>query len=201
MKICEVIWIFTNYLWKTGSWKRDVSFFAEFRSTVMRAMLVSSLVADLAVGVEIKTMLSLFTHPYPLSDCRNHYEEQCSLLGRWNGLWPVTQREGKSFICLLLHVCSIHLIQPSLPQQGPLEFDIQMQCIENDHQSASSIIQGFGIAEGRPKEDLKNMANRAGQSCRDYTPPGGKTLEQVRLGSERFQLSLWPGCWLATAKN
>uniref|UniRef100_A0A8C7TDT3 Fructose-2,6-bisphosphatase TIGAR B n=1 Tax=Oncorhynchus mykiss TaxID=8022 RepID=A0A8C7TDT3_ONCMY len=32
--------------------------------------------------------------------------------------------------------------------------------------------RGFGIAEGRPKEDLKNMANRAGQS----------------LGSERFQL-------------
>jgi hypothetical protein len=30
MKICEVIWIFTNYLWKTGSWKREVSFFAEF---------------------------------------------------------------------------------------------------------------------------------------------------------------------------
>uniref|UniRef100_A0A8C8BY77 Uncharacterized protein n=1 Tax=Oncorhynchus tshawytscha TaxID=74940 RepID=A0A8C8BY77_ONCTS len=28
----------------------------------------------------------------------------------------------------------------------------------------SSIIQSFGIAEGRPKEDLKNMANRAGQS-------------------------------------
>jgi hypothetical protein len=27
---CEVIWIFTHYLWKTGSWKRDVSFFAEF---------------------------------------------------------------------------------------------------------------------------------------------------------------------------
>lgn len=30
------------------------------------------------------------------------------------------------------------------------------------------------------------MANRAGQSCRDYTPPGGETLEQVRLGSEHF---------------
>ena len=30
MKICEVIWKFTNYLWKTGSWKRDHSFFAEF---------------------------------------------------------------------------------------------------------------------------------------------------------------------------
>ena len=28
MKICEVIWIFTNYLWKTGFWKRDISFFS-----------------------------------------------------------------------------------------------------------------------------------------------------------------------------
>ncbi|XP_018536480.1 fructose-2,6-bisphosphatase TIGAR B isoform X2 [Lates calcarifer] len=38
--------------------------------------------------------------------------------------------------------------------------------------------RGFGVAEGRPKEDLKNMANAAGQSCRDYTPPGGETLDQ-----------------------
>lgn len=41
------------------------------------------------------------------------------------------------------------------------------------------LTQGFGVAEGRPKEDLKNMANAAGQSCRDYTPPGGETLDQV----------------------
>jgi hypothetical protein len=27
MKICEVIWIFTNYLCKTGYWKWDVSFY------------------------------------------------------------------------------------------------------------------------------------------------------------------------------
>lgn len=40
-------------------------------------------------------------------------------------------------------------------------------------------MQGFGVAEGRPKEHLKNMANAAGQSCRDYTPPEGETLDQV----------------------
>ncbi|NP_001139916.1 CL005 protein [Salmo salar] len=51
--------------------------------------------------------------------------------------------------------------------------------------------RGFGIAEGRPKEDLKNMANRAGQSCRDYTPPGGETLEQVRLRCKKFLKSLY----------
>ncbi|XP_036978394.1 fructose-2,6-bisphosphatase TIGAR B [Acanthopagrus latus] len=46
--------------------------------------------------------------------------------------------------------------------------------------------RGFGVAEGRPKEDLKNMANAAGQSCRDYTPPGGETLDQVRLRFKKF---------------
>ncbi|XP_014063801.1 fructose-2,6-bisphosphatase TIGAR B [Salmo salar] len=51
--------------------------------------------------------------------------------------------------------------------------------------------RGFGIAEGRPKEDLKNMANAAGQSCRDYTPPGGETLEQVRLRCKKFLKSLY----------
>ncbi|CAG5927450.1 fructose-2,6-bisphosphatase TIGAR B [Menidia menidia] len=46
--------------------------------------------------------------------------------------------------------------------------------------------RGFGIAEGRHKEDLKNMANAAGQSCRDYTPPGGETLDQVKLRFKTF---------------
>ncbi|XP_040006830.1 fructose-2,6-bisphosphatase TIGAR B isoform X3 [Xiphias gladius] len=46
--------------------------------------------------------------------------------------------------------------------------------------------RGFGVAEGRPKEDLKNMANAAGQSCGDYTPPGGETLDQVKLRFKKF---------------
>lgn len=46
--------------------------------------------------------------------------------------------------------------------------------------------RGFGIAEGRHKEDLKNMANAAGQACRDYTPPGGETEGQVRLRFKKF---------------
>lgn len=46
--------------------------------------------------------------------------------------------------------------------------------------------RGFGVAEGRPKDDLKNMANAAGQSCRDYTPPGGETLDQVKLRFKKF---------------
>ncbi|CAN9508408.1 unnamed protein product [Ophioblennius macclurei] len=46
--------------------------------------------------------------------------------------------------------------------------------------------RGFGIAEGRHKEDLKNMANAAGQSSRDFTPPGGETEDQVRLRFKKF---------------
>lgn len=48
------------------------------------------------------------------------------------------------------------------------------------------VSQGFGVAEGRPKEDLKNMANAAGQSCRDFTPPGGETLDQVTQTHSSF---------------
>ncbi|MED6269899.1 hypothetical protein CHARACLAT_004270 [Characodon lateralis] len=46
--------------------------------------------------------------------------------------------------------------------------------------------RGFGIAEGRHKQDLKNMANASGQSGRDYTPPGGETLDQVKLRFKNF---------------
>nr|XP_019948065.1 PREDICTED: fructose-2,6-bisphosphatase TIGAR B-like isoform X1 [Paralichthys olivaceus] len=46
--------------------------------------------------------------------------------------------------------------------------------------------RSFGVAEGRPKEHLKNMANAAGQSCGDYTPPGGETLGQVKLRFQKF---------------
>ncbi|CAL1568517.1 unnamed protein product [Knipowitschia caucasica] len=46
--------------------------------------------------------------------------------------------------------------------------------------------KSFGIAEGRPKESLKNMANAAGQSCRDFTPPGGETFDQVKTRFKKF---------------
>ncbi|KAF7668549.1 hypothetical protein LDENG_00004990 [Lucifuga dentata] len=64
---------------------------------------------------------------------------------------------------------------------------------KNTHCSGTEMVldpllreRGFGIAEGRSKEYLKNMANAAGQSCRDFTPPGGETLEQVRLRFKKF---------------
>ncbi|XP_053719236.1 fructose-2,6-bisphosphatase TIGAR B isoform X2 [Synchiropus splendidus] len=51
--------------------------------------------------------------------------------------------------------------------------------------------RSFGVAEGRPKEDLKNMANACGQSVRQYTPPGGETLEQVLVRFKKFLRSLF----------
>ncbi|XP_072528793.1 fructose-2,6-bisphosphatase TIGAR B isoform X2 [Salminus brasiliensis] len=51
--------------------------------------------------------------------------------------------------------------------------------------------RGFGVAEGRPKEDLKNMANAAGQACRDFTPPGGETLEEVKTRFQKFLTSMF----------
>lgn len=63
----------------------------------------------------------------------------------------------------------------------------------NAHCSGSEMIlepllreKGFGIAEGRPKECLKNMANAAGKSCQDYTPPGGETFDQVKARVKKF---------------
>ncbi|CAJ1054773.1 fructose-2%2C6-bisphosphatase TIGAR B [Xyrichtys novacula] len=51
--------------------------------------------------------------------------------------------------------------------------------------------RGFGVCEGHPKEHMKNMANAAGQSCRDFTPPGGETLDQVRLRFKKFLKALF----------
>ncbi|XP_054480764.1 fructose-2,6-bisphosphatase TIGAR B [Anoplopoma fimbria] len=63
----------------------------------------------------------------------------------------------------------------------------------NTHCSGTEVVlepllreRSFGVAEGRHKDDLKNMANAAGQSCSDYTPPGGETLDQVRLRLKKF---------------
>ncbi|KAL2102678.1 hypothetical protein ACEWY4_001846 [Coilia grayii] len=53
--------------------------------------------------------------------------------------------------------------------------------------------RGFGIAEGRPKDALKNMANAAGMACRDFTPPGGETLDQVRTRFRKFLAGLFQG--------
>lgn len=44
--------------------------------------------------------------------------------------------------------------------------------------------KSFGIAEGRPIKDLKEMAKEAGQSFLSFTPPEGETQDQVK---ERFK--------------
>ncbi|KAJ8393437.1 hypothetical protein AAFF_G00061590 [Aldrovandia affinis] len=51
--------------------------------------------------------------------------------------------------------------------------------------------RSFGIAEGGPVEDMKNMAKAAGQSCPDFTPPEGETPEQVKVRIVGFLESMF----------
>uniref|UniRef100_A0A672HP12 TP53 induced glycolysis regulatory phosphatase a n=1 Tax=Salarias fasciatus TaxID=181472 RepID=A0A672HP12_SALFA len=43
--------------------------------------------------------------------------------------------------------------------------------------------RSFGIAEGRPVKELREMAKAAGQALPEFTAPNGETQEQVRLMS------------------
>lgn len=52
-----------------------------------------------------------------------------------------------------------------------------LSCLLNDF----FVFQGFGTAEGGRVQDLKEMAEAAGQSFPGFTPPNGETQEQVRL--------------------
>ncbi|XP_024589158.1 fructose-2,6-bisphosphatase TIGAR isoform X1 [Neophocaena asiaeorientalis asiaeorientalis] len=44
----------------------------------------------------------------------------------------------------------------------------------------------YGIAEGSPLSELRAMAKAAGQECPVFTPPGGETLDQVKMRGKDF---------------
>uniref|UniRef100_A0A8C6RWD6 Fructose-2,6-bisphosphatase TIGAR n=1 Tax=Nannospalax galili TaxID=1026970 RepID=A0A8C6RWD6_NANGA len=44
----------------------------------------------------------------------------------------------------------------------------------------------YGVAEGKPLSELRAMAKAAGEECPIFTPPGGETLEQVKLRGKDF---------------
>ncbi|XP_037621893.1 probable fructose-2,6-bisphosphatase TIGAR A [Sebastes umbrosus] len=46
--------------------------------------------------------------------------------------------------------------------------------------------KSFGIAEGRPVQEMREMAKAAGQSFPDFTPPNGETQEQVKERVKEF---------------
>ncbi|XP_070971807.1 probable fructose-2,6-bisphosphatase TIGAR A isoform X1 [Oncorhynchus clarkii lewisi] len=46
--------------------------------------------------------------------------------------------------------------------------------------------RSFGSAEGGLVVDMKNMATAAGQSWLDFTPPGGETIEQMKMRIKEF---------------
>ncbi|XP_029061316.1 fructose-2,6-bisphosphatase TIGAR isoform X2 [Monodon monoceros] len=44
----------------------------------------------------------------------------------------------------------------------------------------------YGVAEGSPLSELRAMAKAAGQECPVFTPPGGETLDQVKMRGKDF---------------
>ncbi|KAJ8245381.1 hypothetical protein GJAV_G00270140 [Gymnothorax javanicus] len=51
--------------------------------------------------------------------------------------------------------------------------------------------RSFGLAEGGPVQCMKDMAEAAGQSCPDFTPPQGETPEQVNERIRSFLKSMF----------
>ncbi|XP_036722996.1 fructose-2,6-bisphosphatase TIGAR isoform X1 [Balaenoptera musculus] len=47
-------------------------------------------------------------------------------------------------------------------------------------------LQKYGVAEGWPLSELRAMAKAAGQECPVFTPPGGETLDQVKMRGKDF---------------
>ncbi|XP_060046239.1 fructose-2,6-bisphosphatase TIGAR isoform X2 [Erinaceus europaeus] len=44
----------------------------------------------------------------------------------------------------------------------------------------------YGVAEGRALSELRAMAKAAGEECPVFTPPGGETLDQVKMRGKDF---------------
>lgn len=47
-------------------------------------------------------------------------------------------------------------------------------------------LQKYGVAEGRALSELRAMAKAAGEECPVFTPPGGETLDQVKMRGKDF---------------
>ncbi|XP_059114636.1 fructose-2,6-bisphosphatase TIGAR [Peromyscus eremicus] len=44
----------------------------------------------------------------------------------------------------------------------------------------------YGVIEGKPLSEMRAMAKAAGEECPMFTPPGGETLEQVKMRAKDF---------------
>ncbi|XP_062856172.1 probable fructose-2,6-bisphosphatase TIGAR A [Trichomycterus rosablanca] len=51
--------------------------------------------------------------------------------------------------------------------------------------------RSFGVAEGGLVENMKNMAKEAGQPIPEFTPPGGETVDQVKVRISKFLKSMF----------
>lgn len=44
----------------------------------------------------------------------------------------------------------------------------------------------YGVVEGKPLSEMRAMAKAAGEECPMFAPPGGETLEQVKIRAKDF---------------
>ncbi|KAF3816445.1 hypothetical protein GH733_014618 [Mirounga leonina] len=61
-------------------------------------------------------------------------------------------------------------------------------CVADSFEALLSIgpLQKYGVAEGRALSELRAMAKAAGEECPMFTPPGGETLDQVKMRGKDF---------------
>ena len=105
MKICEVIWIFANDLWKTGSWKGDVSFYAEFRCKF--AVCIVFLSPALMTGGMCDYLCGVKWVPPFFSSFFTFNSSQWQMMGNWEwrcNSWSLVT------IRLLIHIRSVWMV-------------------------------------------------------------------------------------------
>lgn len=113
-------------------------------------------------------MMSVVDVVFSWPDSRDHSEEQPSLFGHRDDLRAPAQREGEISLVFIFR----SEVWPPCSPLSPCCCDLFQ-------------MQSFGVFEGRPKDELRNLANACGQSSRDFTPPGGETPNEVNQAKVR----------------
>ncbi|XP_006891431.1 PREDICTED: fructose-2,6-bisphosphatase TIGAR [Elephantulus edwardii] len=83
------------------------------------------------------------------------------------------------------HLFSSDLTRTKQTMQGILEknkFSKNMTVVHDSRLRE----RNYGAAEGRPLTDLRTMARAAGEEVPKFTPPGGETLNEVKMRGKDF---------------
>ncbi|XP_016070765.1 PREDICTED: fructose-2,6-bisphosphatase TIGAR isoform X2 [Miniopterus natalensis] len=83
------------------------------------------------------------------------------------------------------HVFSSDLIRTKQTVHGILE---KSKCCQDVTVKYDSRLRErkYGVAEGKGLSELKAMAKAAGEECPGFTPPGGETLDEVKMRGKDF---------------